>query len=93
MIGIGCLALTEIQPLTFFMLSLELTVYLKKAEVSLSDSSLEKYFAVESDYEIQLARKLIQFPITLNQTLSDLRPHFLSNYLFELAGVYNTFLQ
>ncbi len=63
----------------------------KKAEVSLSDSSLEEYFAVESDYEIQLARKLIQFPITLNQTLSDLRPHFLSTYLFELAGVYNTF--
>ena len=63
----------------------------KKAEVSLSDSSLEEYFAVESDYEIQLARKLIQFPITLNQTLSDLRPHFLSTYLFELAGAYNTF--
>ena len=63
----------------------------KKAEVCLSDSSLEEYFAVESDYEIQLARKLIQFPITLNQTLSDLRPHFLSTYLFELAGVYNTF--
>ena len=63
----------------------------KKAEVCLSDSSLEEYFAVESDYEIQLARKLIQFPITLNQTLSDLRPHFLSTYLFELAGAYNTF--
>ena len=29
-IGIGCLALKEIQPLTFFTLSLELTVYLKK---------------------------------------------------------------
>jgi arginyl-tRNA synthetase len=63
----------------------------KKAEVSLSDSYLEEYFAVESDNEIQLARKLIQFPIALNQTLSDLRPHFLSSYLFELAGAYNTF--
>ena len=63
----------------------------KKAEVSLSDPCLEDYFAVESDYEIQLARKLIQFPIALNQTLSDLRPHFLSSYLFELAGAYNTF--
>ena len=63
----------------------------KKVEVSLSDSILEEYFSVESDYEIQLARKLIQFPIILNQTLSDLRPHFLSAYLFELAGAYNTF--
>ena len=63
----------------------------KKAEMSLSDPSMEDYFEIESTYEIQLARKLIQFPTTLNQTLSDLRPHFLSTYLFELAGAFNTF--
>ena len=63
----------------------------KKAEMSLSDPSMEDYFKIESTYEIQLARKLIQFPTTLNQTLSDLRPHFLSTYLFELAGAFNTF--
>jgi arginyl-tRNA synthetase len=63
----------------------------KKADLKLSDSSLKDYFEVESTYEIQLARKLIQFPITLNQTLSDLRPHFLSTYLFDLAGTFNTF--
>ena len=63
----------------------------RKAELNLSDSSLSNYFEVQSLYEIQLARKLIQFPITLNQTLSDLRPHFLSTYLFDLAGVFNTF--
>jgi len=63
----------------------------RKAELNLSDSSLSNYFEVQSLYEIQLARKLIQFPITLNQTLSDLRPHFLSTYLFDLAGAFNTF--
>ena len=63
----------------------------KKADLKLSDSSLKDYFEIESTYEIQLARKLIQFPITLNQTLSDLRPHFLSTYLFDLAGAFNTF--
>ena len=63
----------------------------KKADLKLSDSSLKDYFEVESTHEIQLARKLIQFPITLNQTLSDLRPHFLSTYLFDLAGTFNTF--
>ena len=63
----------------------------RKAGIDLSDSSLSHRFDVSTNYEIQLARKLIQFPITLNQTLSDLRPHFLSTYLFELAGVFNTF--
>ena len=63
----------------------------KKANIDPSHSSLSDYFEAESPYEIQLARKLIQFPITLTQTLSDLRPHFLSTYLFELAGVFNTF--
>ena len=63
----------------------------RKADLDLSDSSINHHFDVRTTYEIQLARKLIQFPITLNQTLSDLRPHFLSTYLFELAGVFNTF--
>jgi arginyl-tRNA synthetase len=63
----------------------------RKADLDLSDSSINHHFDVGTTYEIQLARKLIQFPITLNQTLSDLRPHFLSTYLFELAGVFNTF--
>ena len=63
----------------------------RKAGIDLSDSSLSHRFDVSTNYEIQLARKLIQFSLTLNQTLSDLRPHFLSTYLFELAGVFNTF--
>lgn len=63
----------------------------RKVNLKLSDSSLSHSFEIETDYEIQLARKLIQFPIALNQTLLDLRPHFLCTYLFELAGVFNSF--
>ena len=46
---------------------------------------------IETEQEQLLARKLIQFPISLEQSLSDLRPHFLSTYLYELAGTYNVF--
>ena len=38
-----------------------------------------------------LAKKLIQFPVALEQALSDLRPHFLCTYLFDLAGNFNSF--
>lgn len=46
---------------------------------------------LETEQEQLLARKLIQFPVSLEQSLSDLRPHFLSTYLYELAGTYNSF--
>lgn len=46
---------------------------------------------LETEGEKDLVRKLVLFPATLDQTLSDLRPHFLSGYLFELAGVFSTF--
>jgi arginyl-tRNA synthetase len=41
--------------------------------------------------ELALARKLIAFPSTLDLVLSDLRPHLLCGYLFELAGVFSSF--
>ena len=45
----------------------------------------------ETPAEIALARKLMQFGPALNQTLSDLRPHLLTIYLFELVGEFGTF--
>ncbi len=41
--------------------------------------------------EISLARKLVALPSVLDNTLADLRPHFLGTYLYELAGEYSTF--
>lgn len=38
-----------------------------------------------------LGRQLLAFPGTIDQVLSDLRPHLLCNYLFELAGAFSTF--
>ena len=44
-----------------------------------------------TDEERGLARKLLAFPSTIDLVLSDLRPHMLCTYLFELAGVFSTF--
>lgn len=47
--------------------------------------------APETAGETALARKLVGFATVLNLTTSQLRPHFLCTYLFELAGDFSTF--
>lgn len=44
-----------------------------------------------TETEIALARKLIGFPHAIDQSLQDLRPHFLCTYLYELSGVFSAF--
>jgi arginyl-tRNA synthetase len=46
---------------------------------------------LETPTEIALARKLVKFPDAIRMATEALRPHFLSLYLFELAGDYSTF--
>ena len=50
-----------------------------------------KIDSLKTETEIQLARKLIGFVAALEQTLADYRPHFLTTYLYELAGIFSTF--
>ena len=45
----------------------------------------------ETATEIALARKLAKFPDALALATSSLRPHFLSTYLYELAGEFSGF--
>jgi len=44
-----------------------------------------------TDAELALARKLTGFAATLQLTTTQLRPHFLCTYLYELAGQFSTF--
>ena len=46
---------------------------------------------LETEAEIGLARKLTAFAYALDQALSDLKPHHLCTYLYELAGAFSTF--
>ena len=55
------------------------------------DDALENASTLETDTEIALARKLTAFPYALDLAISDLRPHHLCSYLYELSGVYSSF--
>jgi len=55
------------------------------------EAPLEGASPLETDAEHALARKLMGFVNALGLTLNDLRPHFLCNYLYELAGAYSSF--
>lgn len=46
---------------------------------------------LETEAEKGLARKLTAFAYALDQALSDLKPHHLCTYLYELAGAFSTF--
>ncbi len=46
---------------------------------------------LETEAETGLARKLTAFAYALDQALSDLKPHHLCTYLYELAGAFSTF--
>lgn len=55
------------------------------------NAELSSASLLETESEIALARKISSFPFALDQALTDLRPHHLCTYLFELAGAYSTF--
>jgi arginyl-tRNA synthetase len=64
----------------------------RKAEVPVDDAAREALAdGFTTPTEIALARKLAALPSVLDATLADLRPHFLSTYLYELAGEFSAF--
>ena len=54
-------------------------------------ATFENASNLDTDEELALARKLLAFSSTIDQVLTDLRPHILCTYLFELAGVFSSF--
>ena len=55
------------------------------------DADFSTASELETEREIALARKLVALPAVFELTLSELRPHFLCTYLYELAGVFSTY--
>lgn len=47
--------------------------------------------AFETPEECALARQLLLFPSALEQCLTELRPHFLCGYLYDLSGYFSSF--
>lgn len=64
----------------------------RKAEATPGDPAAESAAsAFETLAEITLARKLVKFADAVRLATDTLRPHFLSLYLYELAGDYSSF--
>ena len=61
----------------------------RKAEVKIQNAEI-KLVALE---EITLANHLLNFGITLEAVAEELRPNYLCNYLFELAGKFTSFYE
>ena len=56
-----------------------------------ASQSVGEIDSLKTETEILLARKLVGLVAALEQTLADYRPHFLTTYLYELAGAFSTF--
>ncbi len=48
-------------------------------------------YACDSPHELALARQIAKFPVVVQQTVEELRPHLLATYARELADLFNTF--
>lgn len=53
--------------------------------------SFEAATPFETQAELALAQKLVQFSTALSYALSELKPHLLCTYLYELAGIFSSF--
>ena len=63
----------------------------RKAGLDAAHPPITGATAPESAAEINLARKLVKFSDAVQLATNALRPHYLSTYLYELAGDYSTF--
>jgi arginyl-tRNA synthetase len=66
------------------------SIYRKVTE-TVGGGSNEIPLTLETATEISLARKIVKFPNALELATSQLRPHFLCLYLYELAGEFSSF--
>ena len=48
-------------------------------------------YALETDQEITLAKKIAKFPMVIEKVVTELHPHLLATYAHELADTFNTF--
>lgn len=62
------------------------------AKAGISVQNIDKHVAeLTTPEEIKLAKKIMAFPVALDQALVELKPHFLCAYLYELAGDFSSF--
>lgn len=62
----------------------------RKADLE-TESPPNTNLTLETPEELNLARKIMEFPTALKHAIAELRPHILCNYLYELSGSFSTF--
>jgi arginyl-tRNA synthetase len=65
----------------------------RKAEGTSNSQRPTSNLQLAATEEIALARQLLNFGLTLEAVAEELRPNFLCNYLFELAGKFTSFYE
>ena len=63
---------------------------LRKLEFT-NEEDVKIFSHPETEAEIDLARKLLHFPIALEHASRELKPHLLCTYLYELATEFSSF--
>ena len=48
---------------------------------------------VGTKYEIKLVKKIMEFPDAVAQALENLSPHYICNYMYELASIFGNFYE
>ena len=88
--GISSLPFKEIQLLTFNMQSPGFTVFFVRLNKIVRTSLLLQLLPNLSQKK-KLARKITFFPLAIEQTTKELKPHTLCVYLYELATEFSSF--
>ena len=65
----------------------------RKAEASAANRNPPPAIILAAPEELALARHLLNFGLTLEAVADELRPNYLCNYLFELAGKFTAFFE
>jgi arginyl-tRNA synthetase len=65
----------------------------RKAEINPSLVTRHSSLSLAAPEELTLAKHLLNFGITLEAVAEELRPNYLCNYLFELAGKFTSFYE
>ena len=65
----------------------------RKAAETMQHSTCKFNVQLTAPEELTLAKHLLNFGITLEAVAEELRPNYLCNYLFELAGKFTSFYE
>ena len=62
----------------------------KKSKIEISEHSKIR---IDSDKELEIAKKILEFPEVIEQIVKELEPHHITRYCLELASMFHSYYQ